>query len=169
MGDGYHRAGILAQVLLQPVDALCVEMVGRLVEQQHVGLLEQKAAQSHTAAFAAAQGGHGLVVGRTLQGVHRAFELAVDVPRVGGVEFVLKFGLACEQRVEVGVRVGESLVHTVEFGKHVHDRLHALAHDVYHRLFRVESGILLEVAYRVAGREHHFSLVFLVDAGDNLQ
>ncbi len=74
VGDGDHRAGILVEVLLEPVDRFGVEVVGGLVEQQHVGLLEQKTAESHTATFATGEGGHGLVVGRALEGVHGALK-----------------------------------------------------------------------------------------------
>ena len=42
--DGDHRSLVLPQVLLEPVDALGVEMVRRLVQQQHVGLLQQEPA-----------------------------------------------------------------------------------------------------------------------------
>ncbi len=161
--------GYLLEVLLEPVDALGVEVVGGLVEQQDVGLLEQQAAEGHTAALAAGEGADVLVVGRALQGVHGALELAVDVPGVGGVEFVLELGLACEQGVEVGVGVGESLVDLVELGEQVHDGLHALAHDLDDGLLRVELGVLLEIAHGVAGREHHFALIVLVDAGYDLE
>ena len=51
MGDGYDCAGILLQMLLEPVDRLGVEVVGRFVEQQHIGLLEKKAAESHATAL----------------------------------------------------------------------------------------------------------------------
>ena len=44
MRDGDHRSLVLSQVLLEPVDALGVEMVRRLVQQQHVGLLQQEPA-----------------------------------------------------------------------------------------------------------------------------
>lgn len=49
-------------------------MVGRLVEQQYIGLLEQEAYQGYAAAFASRQGGDFLVVGRTLEGIHGALE-----------------------------------------------------------------------------------------------
>ena len=44
VGDDQDRAGILAQMALEPVHGLGVEMIGRLVKQQEVGLLEQEAA-----------------------------------------------------------------------------------------------------------------------------
>ena len=51
MGYGNDGTCILVQVLLQPLYTLGIQMVGRLIQQQYIGLLQQKAAQSHTAAF----------------------------------------------------------------------------------------------------------------------
>ena len=82
---GNHRAGILLQMLFEPVDAFCVKVVGRLVKQQNVGLLQQQTAQSHTTTLAAAQGLHRLVVGRTTQSIHGPFKLIVYVPRIAGI------------------------------------------------------------------------------------
>ena len=55
VGDDQHRARVVAQRPLQPGDALGVQVVGRLVEQQQVRLLEQQAAQRDAAALAARQ------------------------------------------------------------------------------------------------------------------
>ena len=41
VGDDQDRARIVAQVAFQPVHRLGVEVVGRLVEQQQLGLLQQ--------------------------------------------------------------------------------------------------------------------------------
>ena len=170
MGDGDNCAGVLAQVLLKPVDGLGVEVVGGLVEQQYVGLLEEQAAQGHTASFAARKGCHLLVVGRTLEGVHGALKLGVDVPCVGGIKGVLQLGLAGDEGIHlVGVLkhigVGESLVHLLELGQEVHDGLHTLAHNLDDGFFGVQLGLLLQVAHSVAGCPHHFAAVVLVDAG----
>ncbi len=161
-------------MLFEPVDALGVEVVGRLVEQEYVGLLEQQAAQGHTAAFASRECGHLLVVGRTLQGVHGALEFRVDVPGVGRVELVLKLGLTGQQGIHlVGILkhigVAKRLVYLVKLGDEVHDGLHALAHHFDDGLFGVELRVLLQIAHRVARREYHFALIALVDAGDNLE
>ena len=53
VGDDHHRAREVAQRALEPGDALGVEVVGRLVEQQQVGLLEQQPAQRDAAPLAA--------------------------------------------------------------------------------------------------------------------
>ena len=46
--DHGHVAGALAQVGLEPLDRAQVEVVGRLVEQQQVGVLQQDLPQAHT-------------------------------------------------------------------------------------------------------------------------
>ena len=51
MRDGDDRPLELGEIPLEPRDALGVEMVRRLVEQQDVGFLEQHAAQRHASAF----------------------------------------------------------------------------------------------------------------------
>ena len=44
VSDGNHSAFVLLEVLLEPVDRLGIEVVGRLVEEEHIRLLEQEAA-----------------------------------------------------------------------------------------------------------------------------
>ena len=172
--DGNHRAGILLQVLFQPVNRLGIEVVGRLVEQQHIGLLQQQAAQGHAAAFATRQCFYRLILGRTAQRVHSAVELVVKVPCVHSIEFVLQLGLAGEQCLHlVGIfkhfGVGETLVHAVILGNQVGDMLQPFLHDLLDGLFGVELGILLEVTHSITRREHHLALILLVDASNNLQ
>ena len=53
VGDDQDGARIIAQMAFQPVHALGVEMVGRLVEQQQIGLVEQQPAQRDAALLAA--------------------------------------------------------------------------------------------------------------------
>ena len=49
MGDRQDGARVLGEVLLQPLHALGIEMVGRLVEEQEIWLLEQQPTQRHAA------------------------------------------------------------------------------------------------------------------------
>lgn len=58
MRHGDHRALILLQVLLQPVDRLGVEVVGRLVQQQNIALTVQNLAETYFCLLAAAQYTH---------------------------------------------------------------------------------------------------------------
>src|SRR6185312_2711854 len=82
VGDGDDGAGVLGQVLLQPLHALRVQVVGRLVEQQQVGRLEQQLAQRDPAALTTGELGDVGVRRRAAQRVHGELELRVDVPGV---------------------------------------------------------------------------------------
>ena len=77
-------------MLLKPQDAFRVEVVGGLVEQQQVGLLEEELAQSDPALLAAGQGLDVGVRRRAAQGVHRLLKLAVQVPGVLVVDLLLE-------------------------------------------------------------------------------
>ena len=92
VGDDQDGAGVGDEVLLQPGDGLGVEVVGGLVEEQHLGLFEQQAAEGDAAGLAAREGvGHG-VVGRAAQRLHGDVDLAVEVPEALGVDLVLEAG-----------------------------------------------------------------------------
>jgi hypothetical protein len=64
-------------------------MVGRLVEQQQVGFLQQHLAQRDAPPFAAGECPGVGVAGRQAHGVHGDFEMAVEVPGVSGGNGVL--------------------------------------------------------------------------------
>ena len=171
---GNHGAFILVEVLFEPVDALGVEVVGRLVEQQYVGLLQQQSAERHAAAFATRQVLCFLVGRRQSQRVHGAFEARIEVPRIGGVEHILQFGLAGKKFVHlvlVFVVFGQAefVVDFLVFGKCVNHRLHALLHNLEHSFVVVEVRVLGQIAHGVSGREHHFALIVVVDAGNDFQ
>src|SRR5262249_60609074 len=59
VSDGHHRARILLEVALEPRHALRVEMVRRLVEEEHVRLLEEEPAQGDPTHLTTRQGGDG--------------------------------------------------------------------------------------------------------------
>ncbi len=90
VGDGDDVALVLLQEALEPGHRLRVEVVRGLVEQQHVGGLEQQAAQGHAPALAARQLGHVGIAGGHAQRVHRHLDVAVELPEVGGVDLVLE-------------------------------------------------------------------------------
>ena len=140
MGDDEDRARIGAQMPLEPVDGLGVEMVGRLVEQEEVGLLEQEAAKRDAAALAARKRRHLRVVGRAAERVHRLLDLAVEIPQALGLDLVLKPGHL------VGGLVG--IVHR-ELVVAVEDRLLVL--DAEHRIaLHVELGVELRLLRQVS-------------------
>ena len=56
VGDGYDGALVVLEVALEPGDRFRVEVVGRLVEQQQVGLAQEKAGKRDAALFSAGEG-----------------------------------------------------------------------------------------------------------------
>ena len=88
VGDREDGAGVAGEELLQPLHALGVEVVGRLVQQQQVGLAQQQLAQRDPAALPSGERAHLGVRRRAPQRVHRLFELRVEVPGVGMVQLL---------------------------------------------------------------------------------
>ncbi len=56
--DGDDRAVVTSEEVLQPVDGFEIEVVGRLVEQQCLGIAEERLCQQHANLLAALQLGH---------------------------------------------------------------------------------------------------------------
>ena len=153
MGHGHDHPGVLLEVRLEPIDAVGVEVVGRLVEQQDIGTLEQDLAERHPPPFAAGEGGDVGVAGGQSHGVHGDFEPAVELPAFGGVDAVLDVGLLVEQGVHlVGVGAfghpGVDRVEPMEQGADLGDGLLDVAEHV---LLGVEHRLLRQVADRGPG------------------
>ena len=99
-------------MLLEPQHALRVEVVGRLVEQEQVGLAQQELAQRDPAALATGQVDDRSVRRRAAQRVHRLLELGVDLPRVGVVQDLLQLAELLHELVGVvgGHLLGDRVV-----------------------------------------------------------
>ena len=169
MGDGDDGAGVLLEVLLQPEHALGVEVVGGLVEQQEVGLLQEQLAQRDAALLTTGEHGDIGVRRRAAQRIHRLLELGVEVPRVEVVDLLLQRAHLGEELVVVGVGVGElggDLVEAVDLRLGGRDALHHVVPDV---LGLVEAGLLREHAHGVAGRQERVAVGRLVDPGHDLE
>ena len=55
MADQQHRAGVAAEVIFEPQARFQVEVIGRLVEQQQIGLDEQERGERDAHAPAAGE------------------------------------------------------------------------------------------------------------------
>ena len=107
MGDGDDGALVGLEEALEPRDRLGVEVVRRLVQQQQVGRGEQHPRERDAPALAAGQRGHVSIALRETQCVHRPVDRRVEAPCIGAVDLLLHLRLVGEQRVEVGIRLGE--------------------------------------------------------------
>mmetsp|Transcript_9665 Transcript_9665/g.39370 ORF Transcript_9665/g.39370 Transcript_9665/m.39370 type:complete len:205 (-) Transcript_9665:497-1111(-) len=95
--DRHHGAREAVEVVLQPGHRLCIEVVGRLVQQQQVWLRNQRLAQRHPARLASGEVVDGAVGGRAAEGVHRAPDLSLQVLCLRLADLPLELLLLAEQ------------------------------------------------------------------------
>ena len=163
MGDDQDRAGIGAQVALEPVDRLRVEMVGRLVEQQKLRLLKQQAAEGDAAALAAREFIDSGAVGRTAERLHRLIDLRIEIPKALGLDLVLERGHFIGGLIRI--------IHR-EFVVAVKDRLllrNAEHHIAAHVELLVEDRLLRQIADLGALGDEALAGKLLVDPGHDPQ
>ena len=159
MGDDQHGAGEQLQMLLEPGHRLRVEMVGRLVEEEEVGLLQQQLAERHAALLAAGKVVHVGIARRAAERVHRHLDLRFEVPEVLGVDLVLQLRRLLRRLVGI---VHHQLVVAVEHRLLGGDAVHDVAHHV---LRRIELRLLRQVADARAFGRPGFAGELLVEAG----
>ncbi|MCY1277747.1 hypothetical protein D9M70_264550 [compost metagenome] len=126
MGDEQHGAVEAQQGFFQPGDGADVQVVGRLVEQQQVGLGHQGLGQQHAATPAAGQLGEGLVR-RQLQAAQGAVHQLLQAPAIASLEFLLDAG----QLGQVGIGL-DVLAEMVELGQQRADLRQPFGHHVEH-------------------------------------
>ncbi len=161
--DAEDGALVLDQVLLQPGDGLGIQVVGRFVEQQHVGRFQEQLAQGHPAAFPAREGRDIGVVGRAAQRFHRHIDLAIEIPEVLGVDLVLQLRHLLGRLVRV---VHRQLVVAVELRLL---RCHAQHHVAAHVEAFIQRRLLRQVADLGALGRPGLAGEILVDPGHDAQ
>ena len=162
-----HRddgARVLLEEVLEPAHRFGVEVVGRLVEQQHVGLRQQQLAERDAAAFAARDLRDVRVPRRQAQRVGRDFELALEVVAVGRLDDGFEPRLFGGDLVEVGIGFGVRGIDRVEPGQRVLDVLRRVFDVAAHVLGRVELRFLRQEADLDAGLRPRLAFELLVDA-----
>eukprot|EP01132_Coremiostelium_polycephalum_P011819 gene11818-biopygen4574 len=167
--DRNHGAREVVQEMLQPGDGIGVQVVGRFVEQQHVGGRQQQAAQGHTTLFTTGQVFNLGVPRRQAQRVGGDFQLAVQVVTVGGLQDGFELGLFCRQFVEVGVFFSVGRVDLVQAGLGVLDHADRFLDHFTHGLGRVQDRFLWQVADVQVGHRAGFAVELGVDAGHDFQ
>ena len=165
MRDRHHRAGVVLQEALQPVDALGVQVVGRLVQQQQIGSREQQATQRHAATLTARQLGDVGVVRWAAQRVHRDLHVALEAPGVCGLDLGFEVRLQRADLVEVRIGVAPHRGHFFVAGEQVANRRHAVHHVAEHVLARIELGLLFQQTDREPGGEAGLAGVAVIDPG----
>ncbi len=153
MGNDHHGAVTCGEDVFQPADGVDVQVVGRLVEQQHVRVREQRLGQQHTQLPARCHFAHRAEV--LLQ---RNTQAQQQLTGTG-------FGGVAVHLGELGFQLGDG--HAVFFG-HFRQRVDtiafgldlpqlAVAHDhrVDHGEFLVGELVLAQLAQARVRLEHH--------------
>ena len=124
VADDDYRLSVIDEEVFQPLDGLDVQVVGRLVEQQHVGLLEKQLGQLDAHAPTTAEVACGTAEIRTLKAEAQQglFHVFLVVGGIDGVEFFAQRRyLFDELHVAVALVVGtgfQFFVQSFYFGLH---------------------------------------------------
>jgi hypothetical protein len=166
-----HGARILFEKMFEPGHRLGIQVVGGLVQEQHVGLRQQQTAQGDAALLAARQFPYDGIPRRQPQRVGGDFELALQFPAAYGVDLVLHLRLLFHELVHLVVRhgFGETIadrIEPVDEALHVAD---AFDDHLAHGLGVVEQRLLRQVTDLDIGLRPGFALDLLVEAGHNLE
>ena len=95
-----YRTFVLLQVLLQPVDGFGIKVVGRLIEEQYVGLLKQQTTERPRRRSPPERCSTDWSSGGQRR-IHRTLQLTVEVPGIGSVDDVLQLRLTGEELVHL--------------------------------------------------------------------
>ena len=140
-------------------------MVGGFVQQQHVRLGEQQAAQSHAAFFTPGELADDGVPGGQTQRVGRDFQQMVrTITCTRGSDDGFELGLFSGQGVEIGVFFSVSGIHLFEAGLRFFDLAHATLDRLAHRVLGVELRLLGQIPNLQARHWDGFALDLFVDA-----
>ena len=146
-------------------------MVGRLIEQQKIRLLQQQAAQRDTPALTPGQFGDICIARRAAERIHGNFHGAFDFPAVGGVDLLLQLSLLGEQGVHFVIRqgLGELFGYLVEPGNQLGGLAKSFDHVLLDGLVRIQRRLLGQVSDRRTVGRPGFAVKFLVDPGHDLE
>ncbi len=167
VGDDDHRVGKAEEELFQPGDGIQIEMVGRLIEQQDIGVAEKGLSQQHPHLVPGLQFLHVFVAQRLGDAEpveqYRRFRFGLVTVHLG--EFRLQFAGADAvgfAEIPLGIK-GLALAHHLKQALMPHDH-------------GIEDGVLVEgelvlAQHRnaLAGADGNLPLVGLGLAGENLE
>ena len=151
MGYSDYCTLILLQVLLQPIDRFGIEVVGRLIEQQYIGLLQQQTTQRHTAAFTSRKVCYILIGRRTTECVHSTLQYTIQLPAVHMVNLLVEFALTLDKTIHLVIvhRLAEFHIDILVLFEQRYGCSTTLLDNLLYGLVVVEQRLLLQVAYGV--------------------
>ena len=170
MRDNEHGAAVILQIIAKPVHSVHVEVVSWLVEQQHVGLLENDAGKVNARFFAAREQvkllrAHFL---RDFKTVAYAVDLVIAV--VAAEDFQPRFQLCVTLEQRCVIRLARHFV-----GQRVHccrnfvGLLERQTENILHGRFRRKIRHLINDTCGSSLSERNVSAVIRQSAGQNIE
>ena len=156
VADGDHTAPVSQQQLFKPCDAVHVQVVGGLVQQQHVGPAHQGLGQRHAFALAARQIAHALAA-IEVQPLQGFFHPLLPVPAVQRFQPAL-------DRVQVCICVAIEVAVAQGLGF-----LHAGTGCFKNGVLHVQHGLLWHIGHPHPALHLQNAVVWLLQAGQNFQ
>ncbi len=165
MGDEQQGALEVDEQAFQPLNGREVEMVGRLVEQQQLGVGDQRARQRDTL-FQAAGQGIDCTIGIQAQPLQRFLHPTVEPP--GIVDFQL---MRQPLQVFEGVHVafGHPVRRSMVIGQQALRLTHAFGHRLEYRMPGLKLRLLRHVSQLQRRLAPHLARIRRVDPGDDLE
>jgi len=149
VGDEKHGGRGSQQKGLQPFDRLEIELVGRLVEQQQLGIADQRAGQQHAFARSPRET-RKLRVGIQFEARDHLLGLLVEAPAAAVLERLLHGGEPGEEPL-VGLP-RQLLTHMVVLGEQAGRLSHPGSHDVEDRAGQPRRRLLRDQGSSRSGR-----------------
>ena len=164
VGDEEQRDTAFDEQVFQPFDGGDVEVVGRLVEEQHLGRHGQGLGQGQALFLAAGQGADaGLRI--ESETVDHPLGLCLVSPGATGFQLMLQGIHAGEQGIVIAQPFGQLVRHVVVLGEQGRGFAHAGDHGLEDGHRRVERRLLRHVADTYAGLHPDFAIVQPPPAG----
>ena len=170
MGDGEHGALEFLQILLQPLGGPQIQVVGGLVQQEDVGVLQNEAGQVHPGLLSAGEFveellPHGLGNG---QAVADFVGLGLGVVASGGLKGGGELVIPAHHR-GVGVSLGHLYGQLGHLPLHAVQRLEGGGQYVLHGVARRVNRDLGDEAQPLSRGQHHISLVVVHDPSEDAE
>ena len=170
MGNGHHSAPETADVLLQPLRGVEVQMVGRLVQQQDVRILQDEAAQVHPGLLTARELVEELCahVVRDGKAVCDLVDGDIRIVAAKDLKPLAELSVPAQDGV-VGLSRRHPLFQFLHFLRHGVEPGKGAAQHILHRVARGIHRDLGDEAHAAAGADGDRSLIIVQFSGQNLE
>ncbi len=169
MGNRDHGAFEVMQEALQPGDRFGVQVVRRFVQQQHVWLFQQQAAQRNTAAFTTGQVRDFGVPVWQAQRIGCTFQLCVQVMAVVCLNDLFQTSLLSCQLVKIRIFFGVKRINLIKAFQRANHFRQRFFNGFTHGVLKVELRFLRQVTNFDTGLWTGFPFDVFIDACHDAQ